>query len=260
MRQRTSLSFIALALLGLSACTQDLWSSKQPPPSAKPSPQKTVKTTYEPEAFIEHLTLARLALDANPTDAESVAPHVDVLNGYMAQRPARLKRQAVLVLDYAPKDSGDRRQVIAPISIELYNTKFPALLHIMQRLGETPHVLHEVSTATTSIVPTDSVISPGSSMDDIRIALEQQHQWLITNGTPISSLQDVQTHLQLIDFCMEHRFRDAAYLLVDNAKHLLAEASRTQPGDAEKIRILSKKLEILEDRLHRLMPYTLTGG
>lgn len=236
--------YIGLLLVSLTLTGCSDWFSPKGPPRTKAS--KQVKTDYKSDAFIQHLALARLGGGADNAN-------MDVLEAYMAQKPQKLKRQAVLILTYKTSD-GERQEVVAPISTKPYTAEFPALLDVMNKLG-TSATLQDVHTATTSIVPTDAFKSTDN--DQLRIALEQQHQWLMNNAEALPPLDDAQAQLQLIGFFIEYRFRDAAYLSVDNVKRLLASATQQKPVDKDRIRILSKKLETLENLLHKNIPYTL---
>jgi hypothetical protein len=231
---------IALALL-LASCSQ--WFT--PRHSYHPRPQQA-KTHYKPDAFVEHLALARLSGDGMAEEDYAV------LQAYMAQKPQQSRRQSVLIISY--QEDGERSDVAAPVSVDPYNTQFPSLLAILQKLG--PRTLHDLRLVNTTVVPTDA-FRTAADADAQRIALEQQEQWLISNAEALAPLEEAQAQLQLATFFIDNRFRDAAYLTVDNVKRLLATASNRKTIGRDTLRILSRKLDMLEEQLHKTMPFTL---
>jgi hypothetical protein len=236
---------LVLAALLMASCSQ--WFAPKPAPKPK---VHHAKTHYDTDAFVEHLARARLAAD----DSEASAEDYDVLESYMAQKPQKLRRQTVLIITYQDED-GERSEVAAPVPVKPYNVRFPGVLEVMQKLGPS-RTLHDLRIAATSVVPTDA-FRTAADADARRIALEQQHQWLLTNAQALPPLEDAQVQLQLVGFFIEYRFRDAAYLAVDNVKRLLAAATSQKPVNKEALRILSRKLETLEELLHKTMPFTL---
>lgn len=234
-------AYLALLLLPLAACS-DWFVAKHP----RHHPIKQAKTHYTADDYLTHLALTRL-------DAEPDAADLDVLEGYMAQKPQKTRRQTVIILTYQQDGVSTRSEIAAPVA-PAAGKDFPSLLAVMQKLDAMPHTLHNLHMATTAIVPTDGFRAP--DVETQQLTLDQQQQWILSNAERLPPLDDAEAELRLATFFTRHGFRDAAYLAVDNAKRLLGAASQ-QKADKERLRALSDELDTVEEKLHKTLPFTL---
>lgn len=213
---------------------------------------RTTKTHYLAEAYVKHLTLARLTLAT--TDNHAAAHDLELINAYAAQKSSEQEQQILAVFEY--KNNGDKTMqiIVAPVVLSGQH-RFSALLEILNRLGN-GYTLHNIRLSVATVAPGDDLALPDDNAE-IKEALDQQQQRLLDNATTLSSIDDAKTQLQLAQFFMEHRFKDAAYLSVDNVKWKLASASQDKSVDADAVKQLSRELEVTETRLHKEMPFSL---
>jgi hypothetical protein len=212
---------------------------------------KAAKTHYLAEAYVKHLTLALLTLES-AADAKAVKNDLDVVDAYAAQNPSKSEQQTLVVLDC--KKDGNMETIVAPLVLS-GKKQFSALLEIMNRLGGcTFYNLHVVSAV---ISPSDDLALPRDDIALTKQALDEQKRHLLDASAALPPLDDAQAELQLVRFFIDHRFRDAAYLSVDNVKRELASAQ--DGADTETIKKLSKELDAIEERLHKEMPFTLSA-
>ena len=219
------------------------------------------KHRYTPAAFVEHVTLAELALPPDAADVSVAKEELDALRADVTQKPGKLQRQAIVMLDYTAGGSRLLQQIAAPIPIPPGDDDFSSLMEILQALGNTPYVLHNLRLASVSVAPLGTLRktlkSPDAPVGEVRQALAEQQQAFLDSAKNLPLLDDAQAQLQLLSFFIDHNFRDAAYLSADNVKRLLAVATQKQPQDSERIRGLSQRLDDLESQLHKTMPFTL---
>lgn len=214
---------------------------------------KPAKTHYLAEAYVKHLALAELALE--PTEDD-----LDIIGAYAAQKSTKPERQALVVFEYKTDGEKTLQKIIAPISTPAEKSKFTALLEIMNRLNERTYTLHNIHLAVVMVAPGEALKLPEGSINEIKQALDGEQQRLLDNAEKMSTLDDARTQLRLIRFFIDHHFRDAAYLSVDNVKHLLASATNNQSGGTDIIKSLSQELEALESQLHKTLPFTMSDS
>jgi hypothetical protein len=63
--------------------------------------------------------------------------------------------------------------------------------------------------------------------------------------------------LQLTRFFMRNKYKEPAYLAIENAKQSLAQVDETS-GDPDATRGLSKEIDAQESLLYKTMPFTFT--
>ena len=218
----------------------------------KPAQKRAAKPTkphYSAEEYVGSLAMANLDIDAGN------AAQLDVIKTYHATRGTAQKR-TFAIIDYTEKSGGGRKHSMAVISDSLNNSRYPALQEIMARLGHRPATIHDVRLAKISIAP-DKAAKFSRDTEQNHNEIQHQQRRLLANATPLSFMNEVQLKLQLIDFFTRIGSRDAAYLLVDNVKQLLASASERKSLNPDIVQNLSQRLETLEARLHAELPFTL---
>ena len=229
------------------------------------TPHKPVKTSstntpaHQAEIFVYNLALARLVLPANTTDLLVATSSLHIIQKYSAHKHIKPVSQTIMVIEYKSSGSTAMQKIIAPITMSSENTGFFDLLDIMNKLGATPYTLYNISLAQTMVAPYEPLKLSSANTEQVRQNLDQQQQHLLKNSQKLALLDDAQEQLKLISFFMEQRFRDAAYISIDNVKQLLAVASQKRPDDKETITQLSKQLEDIEGQVHTRMPFTLSG-
>lgn len=62
--------------------------------------------------------------------------------------------------------------------------------------------------------------------------------------------------LQLTRFFMQHQYKEAAYLAIENAKHSLAMVDESTPDAADTARGLFDEIDAQEMLLYKTMPFT----
>jgi len=215
---------------------------------------KAAQTHYHADAYVQHLALARLTPEAGTAD-------LNVIDAYATQKP-KPEHQTILVLEYKTGNDPAMQQVAAPVFPASRptgkNTEFSALLEIMNRLDGNAATLHNLHLAAVTVAPDEALSLPDSSSQNIRQALDDQQQRLLGNAEMLPLLDDARAQLQLARFFMDHRFRDAAYISVDNVTRELASASQNTSMDTDAIKNLSHELEALESQLHKILPFTLS--
>lgn len=244
---------LVAAALSLPACQMF---APPPAPVKKTKKAKTpAKTTqYQSEAYVKHLSLARLSMSNELADYADAAPNIEIMDAYSEQKRTKPDNQAVLIIQYERKSGGGKQTLLAPIKLgEKADT--PGLLSIMNALTLNPSMLHDlrVATATVNAEPLGEMSELGSVQ--IRRALDAKHREVMETGKAPAVLDNVRTQMSLTRFFIANRFRDAAYLSVDNIKKLLASASSS--ADESAIKQLSAQFEVLETELHKVMPFTL---
>jgi len=210
--------FICLSLAAsLSGCNDAPKAAKHP---------KYIKTAKsKPEGNVKNF---------KPSDEQEQSEAKDTLPDYDTDLRSDAKPQALLVLEYKSAGEHDMRQSYLLIPAAADNAEFPELLETLSQLAENKSVLHNIH--ITDVINKSAAISA-------------------VNNKKLPAENEIGLDLQLIKFFIDSRQRDAAYIMVDNTKKILASLSG--PGAREKAKRLSSELEILESDMRKTMPFTL---
>lgn len=238
-----------LFCVALSACSL-LFPEPPPKPHAKAKPR------YSASDYVENLSQAHLILASD--SAEIPTANLDIVNAFNQQRKTPPERVNILLIVYKPSDVKKTQQAIAPVPTPSENNNFPGLLNVMKTVDQTPNTLQNIHVFSATVAPARKKQPPSADAAQVRQTVEQQQQRILQSTAKLSTLEDVQVQLQLIDFFITHRFRDAAYLSVDNVKQALAKATENNTIDTDTLSSLSQQLETLESQLHQTLPYTLS--
>lgn len=242
MKYSAPLCIALLILLPLDGCQYlPAFGAKHPTHKTAKAP----KTSYKMATFIEHISLARLALAVDSDDISAAADDLDIVQAYSKQRGNKPMSQTLLILG----SSQSPRKVIAPVS-SANAAESPGLRSVMARLQDSGYTLHDIRLVTASLPAPTPLNFSEKPAQDIRQALDRQQDALLANTSPLPPLDEARVQLQLISFFIRHHLRDAAYLSVDNVKQLLATATRDQSIDAPRLKTLSQQLETLEGELY----------
>jgi len=171
-------------------------------------------------------------------DQEQAAPDIKDTSPDTDTAPViEMQPQALLILEYKNPGEPDMRQSYVMIPYMVDNTDFPELLESLNQLSENKSVLHNIH-----------MVDTGNKAGDLSIAQ-------LSNGKKLPAGDEIGIGLHLIRFFIDNRQRDAAYIMVDNTKKLLASLSG--PDARKKGKQLSAELEILESDVRKTMPFTL---
>lgn len=211
---------------------------------------KSAKTGYPAAAYIEHLTLAKIALRRENADMGTSNANLEIIQ----QKRMESARQMVVVLDYKAAGAKKIQHILAPL---VSPPDFPGLQTIMDSPHLADYTLHDIKVAGVVIPGGKQPKFTDMGVNEARQAIDQQQRRLMETARKPAPLDDARMQLALARFFMEHGFRDAAYLATDNVKQLLAVANREQPEDNNAIHALSGDLESFESQLHKTMPFGL---
>ncbi len=243
-----------LLSLALAGC----FGSDLPPPMVKHAQHKakTPEAEFQADVYVLQLTLARIALTQQPPALEEAQAHLALLGSPTAMQDVSAF-QPLVVLEYDMKGEKGTERFAAPISLTDNSSQFPALLDVMNALGDRPLVLREIRLKIATFTP--------QSFDDfakkdpalLRKALNDKADRIQSQAKRLSPIEQAHLFLRLTRFFTEHHFKDAAYIAVENAKQLLAEISTNEDTDKKVINDMNEELESLEVTLHKTMPFTL---
>ena len=90
---------------------------------------------------------------------------------------------------------------------------------------------------------------------DVRVHVNDLYQTVYESATVPATLEAARLQLSLTKFFMRENIRDAAYVSLENAKDLLARADDSKQEKSE-AQALSKEAEMVENTLHKNLPYT----
>lgn len=225
-------------------------------PENQPKPRAKAKPHYSASEFVENLALSRLKLSSGT--AEIPVANLEILNAYNAQRKNKPASQTLVLIEYKVNGEQSRRHVVAPVAADSENNNFHALLGVMNLLKQTPSTIYNIHLFSATIAPVKAQKIPMTGEENIKYALDQRQQHILEKMQKLSPANEVQLQLQLIAFFTEYRFRDAAYLCVENTKQTLAKATVGATISSDQLQDFSQRLETLESELHRALPFTLS--
>lgn len=238
---RRSLRTRALAVLLCAVATACTMPSKMcilssvpcNPPVVDTSVRKPCQTQI---AFIRDLSLARI----NPEFAPK-----DTTMPLCAASP-----QSVIVLEYKLHHQNSIRQAAAPFDLKAASPDFSDLQDILDHMEETPYVLQDVRSYMVRVKP---------GMLEAKTLKTRDGAWnrMYSRANRLPTLEETRIGIKLLNFFIDHRQRDAAYLTLENTKQALAQASGEFPQEKELIAERSQALEELEALLKSTLPYKL---
>lgn len=262
MRQSSSRLSVRLcaryALLGLLAFSLpacDYFNPPPPAPKQKPvkraKPAKKIETPApNADAYISSLTLARIALAATPPDSAALAPQLELLQAGADAKKRKTETQTIVILKYDGK-SAPLKQVIAPIPSSTKETQYASLNAVMAAQGRSA-TLYDVSIGKVTITPEPIAEHTDGDTAALSELLARRQQQLTSTAIAPDVLDNIRKQMSLVRFFIASRYRDAAYIAMDNMKKLLGEAP-----SSEETKQLSGQLDELEQQLRKVMPYTL---
>jgi hypothetical protein len=211
---------------------------------------KAAKQKTTADDFVRNLSLARLSMDE---DASSIpTSNIEAINSYKLKKKENPQKRTLVLIEYKRKGEEKIEQLIAPVSSA--GGDFPELLDVMRNFNDTPHTIQNIQLLSATIAP---ATIPKIDSVQTALLLDQQQSMIIARKQSLPVVQDIALQLRLAEFFIQNRFRDAAYISVDNAKRALAKATIDKSAPEEKLTELSKQLEGLEGRLHQELPFGL---
>lgn len=242
---------VLASALGVSGCGS--WFENAPKKTVKTTKVKKTVEKVDASNYIENLALARMELAQRPADIAGLAPRLTVLKNYMAQTKAGDQTVTVLALDYTVKGKEEKHSVLVPV--RLAKRDFPALTKVMGHLSALPYSMQNIRVLNTQPNP-DATFSMSEEPLGLKGSLEAQQKKLMAQYGKLSAGDEIMTELALLEYFTEHRHQDAAYLMLENVKRMLATTTQQKQMDEESLTILSAKLQQMESQLKTQMPYT----
>lgn len=225
------------------------------PARYKPTPNAPY---YDVDNYVKQLSLAKLALENAPDDADAVKAHLSVVRDFAGERQSGSIYQPAVIISYRLKNKKDLEQVVAPFAMSEDSPGFPDLVDITTQLDTTKYTLQDVRPIVITRLPDGNLNPPQGTLAETRHAIEKQLKALLASKSELADIDAADVQLRLIQFFMQHHARDAAYLSAENAQNSLAEA-QDNGRDPDIINALSDQLDALNGELHRQMPFTLNA-
>lgn len=253
---------IMLSLLFVACASEPETPHPQKPKHArhKPQPPATDESIeYSADAYLLHLTLAELALEANPSDVPASAADFDIARSYTLQKQNSSALQPVIILEYALKGQSEHQRIAIPFSMPTDTDEFPNLNDAMVRLNSLSYTMYDLRLAVVQMPPPLALPLPdeGSTANAAEAAVSSRLQPLLKKATSLDPMVQARIELQLTRFFMRHKYKEPAYLAIENAKESLAVVDETSPNP-DATRGLSKEIDAQEGLLYKTMPFTFT--
>ena len=212
------------------------------------------KPHYQADELVEHVAIADIILANPPYDNATILPHLEIIEGYTAQKQKKPITQPVIVLSYTLKNKKTVQRIIAPFNMAAH-TNEEVLLNIMNTMDARHYTLQDVSAARIQVISMKPLKLKDKDLNTVKAILDQQLQIWLQEAQIFSPIAEAKAQIELIDFFMNHRMREAAYLSVDNAKQALASGAE-HGADPKAEQDLSEQLAGQESQLRNIMPFT----
>jgi len=212
-----------------------------------------IAKSVQAEQYITHQALAELALEQN-SNAKMIAQQIKTLNAPVSNKEKIRQEitQAVLIMEYTLKGESRYRQLLVPVAVTEDMPAFKYIRQVGTRLGQLPYTLRNLHAYYISIAwPPLEKFTAG----ELPQQLAAGKQKMLAGALPLSSYENARLQVQLAEFFLKTRVRDAAYLALENAKADLAMVAEETP--AVDIAELLRRTDAVEVRLHKEMPYKL---
>lgn len=262
---------ISRILVGIAGSMLSLWlcsCSEQPPapPPAKvkhvrhvpaqvtPPPQEIV--LYGPNAYLLHLTLADLTLQASAPEIPVPDPDYEIARAYSQQVQSGIILQPALILEYTVKDSHEHKHVAIPFSMPHEDDGFPGLAEAMDRLNNLSYTMYDLRLAVISLPPSEPMLEETTDNAIAQSHITNRLEPLIRKAAPMPAMLQSRLGLELTRFFMLHKYKEAAYIAIENAKHSLATVSISSPESDVAIQNLFGEIDAQEKLLYKTMPFT----
>lgn len=234
-------------LVFVSACaTQPV---KQPP--AKPQPP----LAGAERLYASNLSLARMALIRNPDSLAEALPYINRLNAYALGPHATNVPFTIVQLYFTEKDTDVKYVAFSPVAPAGGSAgRFELLDQMMEALKPFKPVYYQVQIRTTSFGALTPISVWRTDATTARTEINRIYSTLNTNATILSRLENAALKLELTEFFIKHRARDAAYLSLESAKVQLAGASK-KDAQSDEVKRLSNELTRVENILNKELPY-----
>lgn len=235
-----------------------LFSSEQPIHTRKIAHHTSkMEETRKMESYLVHLSLAELALENGaPGLLTSQVDYTDARNFSLKKQDGTIT-QPVIVIEYGIKRKSDHRMVIVPFEMPHESSQFSDLADIMTKLETLPYTLYDLRMVKIQIPPQTPLGIQGNDPIASQAVIEDRFRTLLKNSSTIAPLVQTKIDLQETQFFMEHSYKDAAYIALENAKLSIAKAAAVgRDEDSATIKILSDAIEEEENHLRQSMPFT----
>lgn len=253
---RARRAFIIIPLMLLSACGIFGGEESSQPPKARHARHPKPEEIYQADAYLLHLSLARLALQASPTNVSASAADWNIARAYSVQKQNGNALQPTLILEYTLKGQAEHKHIAIPFDMPHTTPEFPDLESAMARLSPLPYTLYDLRPAVVSLPAPTTMDEEGMNAAVARKLVDDRLELLAKRTIPLSPMTQARIDLQLARFFIRHKYKDPAYIAVENAKQSLAMVEE-RSGDGADSRTLSREIEETDSLLHKTMPLTL---
>lgn len=250
-------TFIALSFL-ITSCTNSKSPEPLPPTTIKEvkkqRPKPVVKPHYEMYDYVKELALAKY-----DQDVKSLKVRLAVIQGFAEEKRDKAISQPVIIITYNIKGQKETKQLIAPFKMSKYDEySFPDLLEILTTINGTEYTIDDIHPLIVTNLPEKNLQFPEQNIAMIRKIVDNELQSLLVNSAALPDIDEANVQLHLMQLFMAHHIRDAAYLAAENAKQSLANAEQAK-SKSNMIKLLSIRLDTLENQLHKEMPFTINS-
>lgn len=260
--------FLTLMLpLTLSSCS--LFAPEKPPAKKKspkkPKPGKSDEAKdgfkeeaayYDGQDYILNLSLAKLSLSHSSDEGKTIAaPFLQTLHAYTTQPVKAEGTSPIVAVEYKEKGKSTTQWVLIPLEAETLHDA--SLSQVMTRLNSLPHVIHNIRPLRIPVIAALDTSLSEENPHKLRETLDRTILQMMQKMQAMPADQEAALQLKLSRYFMDRKNRDAAYLSLENAKQLLAKLSQGKEKKSEKVAALTRDMEVLEDQLHRALPFTL---
>jgi hypothetical protein len=239
-------SLVLVSAVALCSCSQ--WFA---PPPQEPVEQQVQQKSYDAPAYIFSLSQALLVLENGGT-AKEVASDLKVIESYSAVKRSKPTVLKLVVMDYTLQNGGSTEKVMVYTGSQGQDTA--SLSKLTKRMNSYKATLSEIKVLSVAVKPGPKAKLTRHDAKQLQTILSAEQDEMLAGATKLASLDEARMQIELLEFFMQRKEKDAAYLCADTAKRLLAKAARREENEAQ-ANALSAKLDKLEGTLRQNMPY-----
>lgn len=235
-----------VSLLALCSCA-DLFNQGH----KEPAPQPVQKKTYDAPAYVNGLSSANVILSSGGT-LKDAASDLKIIESYTSVKRTKTVQVPAAVLYYTTDNSKTVQR--SPVYTGAQGQDTAALSKLMKRLEPAHPVLSEIKVQSLPVSVSSPFKQGKQDAAQVTEALQARQVELLAGGLKMGRIEEARIHIALLEFFMERKQKDAAYLSADAARRLLAKAVQKK-AEEEQASALTTKLDTLEGQLRQTMPY-----
>jgi hypothetical protein len=225
---------------------------KETPPKSQSKP---ISKHYSADDYIKNVALGNLS--ANAANASASAGNFAIVKSYHAQKKIKPEKKLMVIIEYTSGNQKTIQQIIAPVTYSGKGRDFNSLQEIMDSMDRRNITIHNVRPASATFAPDKSLKASAANAAEPAWFFTNEQKKISSRTSKLSLASEIELELDLIGFFTEHRFREAAYICVENVKQALAKATSDKTLNPQELQIFSQELEMRESTLHKELPFTL---